>query len=185
MRLKPVGGWWRRSIEGPREEPMSRMRCRSGSDARQNPHTAYPGVAWVQSRHAFTLIELLVVIAIIATLTAILLPAIGLVRDQAKSSRCKSNLRQMQVANVAYAAEWDDFVPVFYYASGSLVASSLWTRNQVFLAACTADVVTSASQTGFPSSMLCPCAKSDGTSPLSLSYGLNPQLVQASWANNS
>jgi len=42
----------------------------------------------------FTLIELLVVIAVIALLMAILMPALQLVRRQAKAAMCKVNLRQ-------------------------------------------------------------------------------------------
>ncbi len=164
---------------------MDRMKYQPGSNPGRDYHAAYRGVAGVQSRLAFTLVELLVVIAIISILTAILLPAIGMVRDQAKSSRCKSSLRQMQAANVSYATEWDDFMPLFFYGNGSVVGGSIWTQNQVFLAACTADVVTNGSQTGFPLSMLCPSAKSDKQSPLSLSYGYNPQIDQNHWPQNS
>ena len=147
-----------------------------------DPARRLPGAA---PRKAFTLIELLVVIAIIAILMSVLLPAITLVREQARSSRCKSSLRQMQAANVSYASEWDDYVPLFYYSGGGIVGGSIWTQNQVFLAACTDDKITNGSQVGFPANMLCPSSKPVGLTPLSVSYGYNPQATQAQWAANS
>ena len=62
-------------------------------------------------KHGFTLIELLVVISIIAILAAMLLPVIGLVREQAKATNCLSNLRQISMAHVAYAGDYEDILP--------------------------------------------------------------------------
>ena len=54
---------------------------------------------------AFTLIELLVVISIIALLIAILLPSLGKARESARDSQCRSNLRQLTVAEYSFVAD--------------------------------------------------------------------------------
>ena len=61
---------------------------------------------------AFTLIELLVVVAIIALLVSILLPALNQAREQAKTSVCLSNQKNLAVAFVLYAADNDGALPV-------------------------------------------------------------------------
>ena len=69
-----------------------------------------PKLAWVTrqpSPSGFTLIELLVVISIIAILAAMLLPAISLVRNQARTISCSSMMRQMATAMLGYASDND------------------------------------------------------------------------------
>lgn len=59
----------------------------------------------------FTLIELLVVISIIALLIAILLPALGKAKYAATLNQCRSNLHQVGIGAIAYAADSKDLLP--------------------------------------------------------------------------
>ena len=61
---------------------------------------------------AFTLIELLVVIAIISLLAAIMFPVFGLVRENARRSNCTSNQKQIGLAFLQYAQDFDSRFPL-------------------------------------------------------------------------
>lgn len=54
---------------------------------------------------AFTLVELLVSAGLVMLLIGILLPGLGQAREQARSTVCQSNIRQLAIANGLYAQE--------------------------------------------------------------------------------
>ena len=79
-------------------------------------------------KRKFTLVELLVVIAIVSILAALLLPALSRARQSARTAACLNNLRQIGLAAVMYANDyddamhpWSDRVTVIVGASGDLV----------------------------------------------------------------
>ncbi len=99
-----------------RRQPWERMRTPSRSSASQ----------------CFTLIELLVVIAIIAILAALLLPALARAKENARSTACISNLRQIGVAVQLYVQDHDNRMPRIYeYSSETNTLTNLLTIEKV------------------------------------------------------
>ena len=64
-------------------------------------------ITHANSIKAFSVIELLVVISIISLLMGIMVPALVTSRAQSKQLVCRSNLRQLLLANIGYAGEND------------------------------------------------------------------------------
>jgi prepilin-type N-terminal cleavage/methylation domain-containing protein/prepilin-type processing-associated H-X9-DG protein len=62
----------------------------------------------IRMRRGFTLIELLVVIAIIAILAAILFPVFAKAREKARQTSCLSNVKELCLAMLMYAQDWDE-----------------------------------------------------------------------------
>ena len=62
-------------------------------------------------RGGFTLVELLVVVAVIALLAGLLLPALGRTKSAAQGVLCLNNTKQLTLAWLMYASEYDDRLP--------------------------------------------------------------------------
>src|ERR1039458_9997329 len=69
-------------------------------------------------RRGFTLIELLTVIAIIAILASILFQVFAKAREKAERTSCLSNFKQLGLAALAYATDYDNTYCMFSQGNG-------------------------------------------------------------------
>src|SRR5262245_17758348 len=63
-----------------------------------------------RTKRAFTLVELLVVIGVIAVLIAVLLPALSKARQAGYRTQCLSNIRNLCIAQAAYATQYKNLL---------------------------------------------------------------------------
>jgi prepilin-type N-terminal cleavage/methylation domain-containing protein len=78
----------------------------------------------IEMKKGFTLIELLVVIAIIAILAAILFPVFARARGKAEQTSCLSNIKQLGLACLMYAEDYDGYGPSLGY--DAINATNMW-----------------------------------------------------------
>ena len=123
-------------------------------------------------RRAFTLVELLIVIAIIALLAAILFPVFAQAREKARQTSCVSNLRQIGLATLMYAGDYDETLPLYtydyltYWCGGRVASGQPFDKQR--------GLITPYTKSGD----LQQCPSYTGASNLGgTGYGINSQLV--------
>jgi prepilin-type N-terminal cleavage/methylation domain-containing protein/prepilin-type processing-associated H-X9-DG protein len=81
-----------------------------------------------RTQNGFTLIELLVVIALIAILAAILFPVFAKAREQARKTSCLSNMKQLGLAGLMYAQDYDETWPCMHTEAARAVPNDIYSE---------------------------------------------------------
>ncbi len=124
-------------------------------------------------RSGFTLIELLVVIAIIAILAALLVPAIKIVRESAKGTKCLANLRQLGFLTTQFMDMNEGYYPGGAQTAAGSVSWHTIIDNEVLKG----EGVTT-SMTGAAGGLNCPSFKQPATS-YKRPYSINGDLCNS------
>jgi general secretion pathway protein G len=113
-----------------------------------------------KNEKGFTLIELLIVIVILGVLAGIVVFAVGGVTDRGKTSACKSDVKNVEVAAEAYFAQNGNYpptatvstilVPSFLHSYPSDVTYTLNTGGTAFTAIGVGGTVSATNPTGCP-----------------------------------
>src|SRR5438105_4524447 len=120
-------------------------------------------------RRAFTLVELLVVIGIIMMLIAVLFPVLKRARDQSESAQCKSNLRQLYLAETFFA---DDNAGHYTSVKFQGWEQTWMYRMQRYI---------SKDESTIKRPYHCPSVPVEHQMPLFASYGINPCVMMPNW----
>lgn len=121
------------------------------------------------SKLGFSLIELLVIIAIFGILAAMLFPVFSASRESARKSNCMSNERQLGVALISYADDYNNFLPPSLMRVGQADYIT-WDMSIM-------DYIRDTRVLHCPSDRL---KRTDGQLPRS--YGMNDQVVRIAQA---
>ena len=161
-----------------RDQVSSQLRWPYGNFARRRRERA-PG---------FTLIELLVALALLGVLATLLLPTLAKAKASAYSARCKSNLRQIDLAMLMYLGDFQYYpqlasVQAIGPRGAMLVVSSLWD-DEPYPGLAPYLTVNAPGLLQTPPLFICPAKKASNSLPgRRIDYGYN--VTGGAWDGDS